>query len=417
MNILICNVGSTSLKYQLFDFSRGERVLASGGAERVGSPAGRFYAKDHTTGEEHSEAAAFPTHREAIERMLAQLIPAVLPSLAELGCVGFKVVHARGVSGVQYLTEDVLSKMAAFNSVAPAHNPPYIAAIRQFRALLPDTPLIGAFETAFHQTMPPEASLYSIPIELSRKYDIHRYGFHGASHEYMSTWVADALGRTDLKLVSCHLGGSGSLCAVKNGRSIDTSMGISLQCGVMHNNRCGDIDPYIIFYLAEECGMTLPEIKTMLQTESGFLGMSGVSGDLRDVEAAANAGNDDALNAILHYAYTVKKYIGSYAAAMGGLDAIVFGGGIGRSSATVRALALSGLEFLGVRLDGEKNRHAVTGSDISMEDSSVRVIVLDTNEELVVARKAKTLLEAKKRLPLEGKLSAKPTDEEETESF
>ena len=326
--------------------------------------------------------------------MLTQLLGGALATLSELSCVGFKVVHARGVSGVQVLTEDVLQKMAAFNSVAPAHNPPYIAAIRQFRDLLPDTPLIGAFETAFHQTMPPEASLYSIPIELSRKYDIHRYGFHGASHEYMSAWVADALDRTDLKLVSCHLGGSGSLCAVKNGQSIDTSMGISLQCGVMHNNRCGDIDPYIIFYLAEECGMTLPEIKTMLQTKSGFLGMSGVSGDLRDVEQAAEAGNDDALNAILHYAYSIKKYIGAYAAAMGGLDAIVFGGGIGRHSPTIRALALSGLEFLGVRLDGEKNRHAVTGSDISMEDSLVRVIVLDTNEELVVARKAKELLEA-----------------------
>ena len=363
MKILICNVGSTSLKYQLFDFSRGERVLASGGAERVGQDVGRFYAKDHMRGDELSEAAAFPTHREAIERMLAQLLGGALASLSELSCVGFKVVHARGVSGVQVLTEDVLQKMAAFNAVAPAHNPPYIAAIRQFRDLLPDTPLIGAFETAFHQTMPPEASLYSIPIELSRKYDIHRYGFHGASHEYMSAWVAD------------------------------TAMGISLQCGVMHNNRCGDIDPYVIFYLAEECGMTLSEIKTMLQTKSGFLGMSGVSGDLRDVEQAAEAGNDDALNAILHYAYNIKKYIGAYAAAMGGLDAIVFGGGIGRHSPTIRALALSGLEFLGVRLDGEKNRHAVGGVDICLPDSKVRVFVVDTNEELIVARKAAALLE------------------------
>ena len=393
MNILICNVGSTSLKYQLFDFSRGERVLASGGAERVGSPAGRFYAKNLLTGEELSEAAAFPTHREAIERMLAQLIPAVLPSLAELGCVGFKVVHARGVSGVQYLTEDVLSKMAAFNSVAPAHNPPYIAAIRQFRALLPDTPLIGSFETGFHQTIPPEAALYSIPIEISRKYDIHRYGFHGASHEFMSTWVAEAMERTDLKLVSCHLGGSGSICAVKNGKSVDTSMGLSLQCGIMNNNRCGDIDPYIIFYLAEEAGMTLAEIKDMLQTKSGFYGMSGgISNDLRDIEQAAEDGNDDAANAIAAYTYSIRKYIGAYAAAMGGLDAIVFGGGIGRNSAAVRALSLAGLGFLGVRLDGEKNRHAFGGRDISMDGSPVRVFVLDTDEEIVVARKAAALL-------------------------
>lgn len=393
MKILICNVGSTSLKYQLFDLSQGERVLASGGAERVGADVSRFYARNRLTGDEISEQSAFPTHREAIERMLTQLLDGILAGLDELSCVAFKVVHARGVSGVQYLTEDVLAKMAAFNSVAPAHNPPYIAAIRQFRTLLPNTPLIGSFETGFHQTIPPEASLYSIPIEISRKYDIHRYGFHGASHEFMSTWVADAMERDDLKIVSCHLGGSGSICAVQNGISIDTSMGLSLQCGVMNNNRCGDIDPYIIFYLAEEAGMTLAEIKDMLQTKSGFYGMSGgISNDLRDIEQAADDGNDDAANAIAAYAYSIKKYIGSYAAAMGGLDAIVFGGGIGRNSPTVRALSLSGLGFLGIELDGEKNRHAFGGRDISMPDSPVRIFVLDTDEEIIVARKAAAFL-------------------------
>lgn len=393
MKILICNVGSTSLKYQLFDMDGTIRVLASGGAERVGTAEGRFYARNRLTGEEISEQATFASHREAIERMLPELQRGILHSLDELSCVAFKVVHARGVSGVQYLTEDVLEKMAAFNSVAPAHNPPYIAAIRQFRALLPDTPLIGSFETGFHQTIPPEAALYSIPIEISRKYDIHRYGFHGASHEFMSTWVAEAMERTDLKLVSCHLGGSGSICAVKNGKSVDTSMGLSLQCGIMNNNRCGDIDPYIIFYLAEEAGMTLAEIKDMLQTKSGFYGMSGgISNDLRDIEQAAEDGNDDAANAIAAYTYSIRKYIGAYAAAMGGLDAIAFGGGIGRNSAAVRALSLAGLGFLGVRLDGEKNRHAFGGRDISMDGSPVRVFVLDTDEEIVVARKAAALL-------------------------
>ncbi len=393
MKILICNVGSTSLKYQLFEMER-EQVLQSGGVERVGAKAGRFYAKNHQTGAQTDESAAFATHREAISRMLAELASGALDSLDELSCVGFKVVHAKGVSGVQLLTDSVLQKMADFNSVAPAHNPPYLAAIRQFRALVPNTPLIGAFETAFHQTMPPEAYLYSIPVELSRRHAIRRYGFHGASHEYMSSWVADVMDDTPgLRLISCHLGGSGSLCAVKNGKSVDTSMGLSLQCGVMNNNRCGDIDPYIIFYLVEECGMTLAEVKTMLQTESGFYGMSGgVSNDLRDVERAAENGNDDAATAILSYCYSIKKYIGSYAAAMGGLDAIVFGGGIGRHSATVRALSLSGLEFLGIRLDGEKNRHAVGGTDISLPEAKVRVFVVDTNEELVVARKAAALL-------------------------
>ena len=397
MKILICNAGSTSLKFQLFSMP-DEAVLAAGRIERVGAPRGGLFTYDAGDGRAFRDEAFVALNYEAgIRAFLDKLTDARLGAIGgveEIDFVGFKTVLSRGFYGTHVLDEAVLRGMEEYMTVAPAHNKHYLEAIRTFEKVLPDTPRIGAFETAFHQTMPPEASLYSIPIELSRKYDIHRYGFHGASHEYMSAWVADALDRTDLRLVSCHLGGSGSLCAVKNGQSIDTSMGISLQCGVMHNNRCGDIDPYIIFYLAEECGMTLSEIKTMLQTKSGFLGMSGVSGDLRDVEQAAEAGNDDALNAILHYAYNIKKYIGSYAAAMGGLDAIVFGGGIGRHSPTIRALALSGLEFLGVRLDGEKNRHAVTGSDISMEDSPVRVIVLDTNEEIVVARKAKELLEA-----------------------
>ena len=392
MKVLICNVGSTSLKYKLFDMET-ESVLASGVAERVGSNMGRFIVT--SPGTPVQEDVAFPSHKEAIERMLRELLSGVLGSLSELSCVGFKVVHAKGVSGVQFLTDDVLQKMEDFNTVAPAHNPPYLAAIRQFRALLPETPLIGAFETAFHQTMPPEAYLYSLPAELCRRHAIRRYGFHGASHEYLSTWVSEAMERNDLKIVSCHLGGSGSLCAVKDGKSIDTTMGLSLQCGVMHNNRCGDIDPFIIFYLAEDLGMSLDEIKHLLQKESGFYGMSGgVSNDLRDVEAAANAGNEDALNAILSYCYSIKKYIGAYAAAMGGLDVIVFGGGIGLRSATVRAMSLAGLEFLGVRLDGQKNRTAVSGTDISLPGSPVRIFVVETDEEIVVARKAAGLLQA-----------------------
>lgn len=307
MNILICNVGSTSLKYQLFRMPE-ELVLASGGAERVGAGEGRFYAKTHENGALTDESAVFPTHREAIARMLRQLTDTVLPDLSALDCVGFKVVLAKGISGVQVLTDNVLSSMEAFSSIAPAHNPPYLAAIRQFRALLPGTPLIGAFETAFHRTMPPEAYYYSIPIEISRNYDIRRNGFHGASIEYMTEWTQERMEREDLKLVVCHLGGSGSICAVKNGKSLDTSLGLTLQCGTMHNNRCGDIDPYIIFYLVESCGMTLEEVKQMLQTRSGLYGMSGGAGcDLRDVQAAAEAGNEDAELAIRAYCYSIKN--------------------------------------------------------------------------------------------------------------
>jgi len=394
MNILICNVGSTSLKYQLFDMDHQEQVLAAGGAERVGAAKSVFYHKSSINGSSIREEMVFPTHKEAISAMLRHLLDGCIGTLDDIACVGFKVVHAKGVTGVQYLTDDVLQAMADFNSVAPAHNPPYIAAIRQFRELMPDTPLIGSFETAFHANMPPEAYLYPIPLELSKTHAIRRYGFHGASLEYLSTWTAEAMGRTDLKLVACHLGGSGSLCAVKNGISIDTTMGLSLQCGVLQNNRIGDMDPYVIFYLVEECGMTLEEVKTMLQSKSGLLGLSGgVSNDLRDIQEAADAGNEDCANALKAYAYGMKKYIGAYTAAMGGLDAIVFGGGIGRNSPVIRAMALEGLECLGVRLDADKNRSAVGGSDISADGSTVRIYVVDTNEEIVVARKAKNLLE------------------------
>ncbi|MBQ6798798.1 MAG: acetate/propionate family kinase [Oscillospiraceae bacterium] len=387
MNILICNVGSTSLKYQLFAMEDGERVIAAGGAERVGAAKSLFYRTEE--GKKVQEECVFPTHREAIQKMLS-----CLPAEETVDCVGFKVVHAKGVTGVQELNDGVLAAMEAFNSVAPAHNPPYLAAIRQFRALMPGVPLIGSFETAFHANMPPEASLYSIPWELTERHAIHRYGFHGASHEYMTTWAAEKTGRSDLKLISCHLGGSGSLTAVDSGRSIDTTMGLSLQCGVMQNNRIADIDPYIIFYLVEECGMTLEEVKVMLQTKSGLLGMSGVSNDLRDVEEAAAAGNERAANAVRAYTYGIKKYIGSYAAALGGLDVITFGGGIGRNSATVREQALAGLGIFGVELDPEKNRNAKGGDDISRGGSRVRIFVVDTNEEIVVARKAAKLLRA-----------------------
>lgn len=393
MNILICNVGSTSLKYQLFDMDANEKVLAAGGAERVGASQSSFYHTNKLSGEAYRKDAIFPTHGEAITAMLEALLDGCIASVDEISCVGFKVVHAKGVTGVQYLTEDILQAMADFNSVAPAHNPPYISAIRQFQKIMPGTPLIGSFETAFHANMPAEAYLYPIPLDLSKQYAIRRYGFHGASLEYLSSWTSEKLGRKDLKLVCCHLGGSGSLCAVKNGISIDTTMGMSLQCGVLQNNRIGDMDPYIIFYLAEECGMSLSEIKTMLQTKSGLYGMSGgVSNDLRDIQEAADAGNEDCANAVKAYAYGIKKYIGAYIAAMGGIDAVVFGGGIGRNSPSVRALALENLEYFGIKLDQEKNECAIGGDNIAVSDSAVSIFVVDTNEEIIVARKAKDLL-------------------------
>ena len=392
MTILICNVGSTSLKYRLFDMDDGERVLASGGAERVGTEKSEFYSRPGEKGAENRVKCPMPTHREAIEAMLRALRDA---GIGDVSCVGFKVVHAKGVTGVQYLTDDVLAAMAAFNTVAPAHNPPYIAAIRQFRALMPGVPLIGSFETGFHAQMPPKAYLYSIPAEVSERYAIRRYGFHGASHEYITDWVSERMGTRDLNLISCHLGGSGSITAVKGGVSVDTSLGLSLQCGNPHNNRIGDIDPYIIFYLVEACGMTLQEVRTMLETKSGLYGLSGgLSNDLRDIEQAAAAGEERAKNALEVYAYSVKKYIGSYVAALGGVQALAFAGGIGRNSAAVRRLALEGLACMGFKLDENRNEANLAGSDISRDSSAVRIWLVDTNEEIVVARKARALLQS-----------------------
>ncbi|MBP3941333.1 MAG: acetate/propionate family kinase [Christensenellaceae bacterium] len=398
MKILICNVGSTSLKYKLFDmdanggntFPAAEKVLATGKAERVGTEKSVFQHNSGALTQEH-----FPTHREAIMKMMESLLADTITSMDEIACVGFKVVHAKGVTGVQYLTEDVLSAMADFNSVAPAHNPPYIAAIRQFRELMPKTPLIGSFETGFHATMPPEAYLYSIPVELSKKYALRRYGFHGASHEYVTGFVSADMKNENIRLVSCHLGGSGSLAAVKNGKCMDTTLGLSLQCGVMHNNRIGDIDPYVLVYMMRDLGMDLDEVCKTLEKKSGFLGMSGVSGDLRDVELAAEEGNEDAKNAIASYAYSIKKTIGSYAAAMNGLDAIAFAGGIGENSSSVRSAALKDMEYLGIKIDEEKNKASIPNSLISTGDSKVKVYIVATNEEIIVARKAAALLAQK----------------------
>jgi acetate kinase len=394
MKILVCNVGSTSLKYRLFDLASGEETLSEGRMERVGTQAGAWMHKD-ADADAVKQTLPIPDYATGIRLMQEALLAKTLDSMESLDCVAFKVVHAQGVTGVQLLDERVLSAMAAFNTVAPSHNPPYIAAIRQFQQALPNTPMIGSFETGFHATMPPKAYLYSVPISLYKEHAIRRYGFHGASHEYVTTRTTELMGRTDFKLISCHLGGSGSLCAVVNGKSVDTNLGFSLQCGIMHNNRCGDIDPYIPIYLMKDFGYTLEQIETMLNKQSGLLGMSGVSNDLRDVETAAGAGNEDAQNAVESYCYQIQKQIGAYAAAMGGVDAISFAGGIGENSALVREQVLNGLTFMGVSLDLEKNQTAKPDCELTGVGSRVRIFAVATNEEIVVARKAKAYLETR----------------------
>jgi len=394
MKILVCNVGSTSLKYRLFDLTSGEETLSEGRMERVGTQSGAWMHKDADR-DAVKQTLPIPDYATGIRLMQEALLARALENMEALDCVAFKVVHAQGVTGVQLLDEPVLSAMTAFNTVAPSHNPPYIAAIRQFQQALPNTPMIGSFETGFHATMPPKAYLYSVPISLYKEHAIRRYGFHGASHEYVTTRTTELMGRSDFKLISCHLGGSGSLCAVVNGKSVDTNLGFSLQCGIMHNNRCGDIDPYIPIYLMKDFGYSLAQIETMLNKESGLLGMSGVSNDLRDVEAAAEAGNEDAQNAVDSYCYQIQKQIGSYAAAMGGVDAISFAGGIGENSALVRKQVLEGLAFMGVSLDLNKNETAKPDCELTGTGSRVRIFAIATNEEIVVARKAKAYLEAR----------------------
>ncbi|MEA4822067.1 MAG: acetate/propionate family kinase [Erysipelotrichales bacterium] len=391
MKILVCNVGSTSLKYQLIDMDDNEKSLCIGKVERVGSQNG-IYSHNDINGLNFKKEMPISNHGIAIEYMIETLKKGLIKSLEEISCIGFKVVHAKGVSGVQELNENVLKAMADFNSIAPAHNPPYISAIRQFKKIVPTIPLIGSFETGFHQTMEPKAYLYPIDRNISEKYSIRRYGFHGASHEYLANKVSEYMGKKKIKVITCHLGGSASICAINDGKSVDTTLGFSLQCGIMHNNRCGDIDPYIIFYLMDEAKMSEDEIKLMLNKNSGLYGMSHISNDLRDIEIEASKGNIDAINTIEKYCYDITKYIGAYIASLGGVDAIVFSGGIGENSSLVREKVLENLEFLGIKIDKDLNRFAKCDAKISSKDSKVEIYIIATNEEIIIARKAKEYL-------------------------
>ncbi len=389
MLILACNVGSTSLKYRLYRLGEAEEELAFGHFEGIGRASGR--AKQQAGDRALAEDRPRPGYGEAITAMLDFLGEAGLLPGGRPDCVAFKVVAALRVSGVQELTEEVLRAMEAFNTLLPAHNPPYVAAVRQFRKLMPGVPLIGSFETGFFQSMKEEAYLYPLPLELL-EHGVRKNGAHGASHEYVTRWMARETGRDNLKLISCHLGGSSSMAAVSGGQAVDTTLGLSLQSGLPHNNRAGDTDPCLGIYLQESLGYTLDEVKKLYSGKSGLLGLSGFSGELWEIEAAAQAGNQRAQTALDVYCYSIRKYVGSFAAALGGLDAIAFTGGIGQNSAHVRAQALCGLEFLGVRLDGAKNAAAKPGSLISKADSGVLVYVVATNEEIIIARKARDFL-------------------------
>ena len=387
MLILVCNVGSTSLKYKLFDMPAAE-VLAEGKTERVGRSDAIFSYRNRRNGfAEKLEGISVPGYAEGIRLFLRYLLgeeSGALKSMDELEAVGFKTVLAKGYYGVHELTEEVLAAMEAYVPVAPAHNPPYIEAIRVFRSLLPDKRMVGCFETAFHTSIPLARRLYALPYEWYERYGICRLGYHGASHGYIARQIRARAGER-FKLISCHMGGSGSICAIEDGKSVDTSFGFSLQTGIPHANRAGDLDAYVIPFLLSQ-GLSMEEILEGIGKKGGLLGISGLSNDLRDIEAAAREGNARAALAIDAFCEAVIRYIGAFTAELGGMDYLVFTGGIGENSVLVREKVCSRLACLGVKFDAAANRDLQGEGTISAPDSPVTVLVLPTNEELGIAR-------------------------------
>lgn len=390
MKVLIINCGSSSLKYQLFNMD-DKSVMARGLVERIGLENGML--KHQPAGKEKVEISEkIPNHRVAVKMMLDALLDkehGVIKDVSEISAVGHRVVHgAEKFSGSVRITDEVMAVLKECVSIAPLHNPPNIIGIEAARELLPDVPMVGVFDTAFHQTMPNYAYIYGVPYEMYEKYSIRRYGFHGTSHRYVSMRAAEFLNKPieDLKMVTLHLGNGSSISAVKNGKSIDNSMGFTPLDGIVMGTRSGSIDPTIVCFIMEKEGITSPEkMNDYLNKKCGVLGISGVSSDFRDVEEAASAGNERAKLALDVFAYQAKKYIGSYAAAMNGLDAIVFTGGIGENSITMRKKICEGMDYFGIKIDDVKNNVRGKEANISADGSKTSVLVIPTNEELMIA--------------------------------
>jgi acetate kinase len=392
MKILVANLGSTSFKYRLFDMT-DERQLARGGVERIGADSSPCLVE--IGGARQELTASVPDHAAAVRKCLEQLTDkerGCLDDAGEVAAIGFKAVHAGAVSGVQHVTPDLLAAMERMNRVAPAHNPPYIAAMRLLSERLPNIPLVAAFETGFHATIPDRLRYYAAPHEWAEKYQIRRYGFHGASHRYIATRTAQLLGRDDLRVISCHLGGSSSLCAIRAGKSVATSMGMSPQSGLPNNNRAGDFDAFAIPVVMQASGKSMDEVLDDLAERGGLLGLSGASGDVRDLEQAAAAGNERAKLALDVFITSVRHYLGAYLVELAGADVIVFTGGIGENSQTVREAVCRDLEFVGVALDANLNATAKGEARVSAADSRIQIWIMPTNEELIVARQCKQLL-------------------------
>ena len=395
MKVLVVNCGSSSLKYQLFNME-DESVLAKGLVERIGIE-GSILNHQPTGKGKIPLTADIKNHTIAIKMVLDALTDkehGVVASIDEIDAIGHRVVHgAEKFSDSVLITPAVMDALEEFVELAPLHNPPNISGINACEEIMPSVPQVGVFDTAFHQTMPKHAFLYGLPYEAYEKYGVRRYGFHGTSHKYVSQRVAELMGKhmTNLRIITCHLGNGASIAAVKNGKSIDTSMGFTPLQGLVMGTRCGDIDPAITQYLMKKLNMTPEQVDTYLNKKSGVLGLSGVSSDFRDLEEASAKGNERAQLAIDVFAYTVRKYIGSYVAAMGGVDAIVFTAGLGENSSHMRDYICNGLEYLGTRIDHTRNNVRGQEQEISVEGSKVKIFVVPTNEELMIARDTKTI--------------------------
>ncbi|MBN2007865.1 acetate/propionate family kinase [candidate division KSB1 bacterium] len=384
MKILIANPGSTSYKCKLLSVPEYETVFQAT-VERIGDANG-IYTWQWGNETSNRNELHITDYNAAVSLTLHSLQERI--AIEGLSAIGFKVVLARYITGCVELSDIVLDAMKTYQPLAPVHTDAYLTAIHAFAQVMPDIPRIGLFETAFHSEIPPEAYLYGIPYEMYEKYGIRKYGFHGASHRYVAEYIQNhyAADMDDVRIISCHLGGSSSVCAIRNGASVDTSMGMSPQCGLLNAKRVGDLDPFALLYLMEQEQLTIDATRELLNTRGGVLGISGISGDVRDVESAMKKGHEQALYAFKAFAYAVKRYIGEYLAVLNGTDYIVFTAGIGQRSPVMRAEILKDMDQLGIILDGLRNDSVDNEGLISTDDSPVKLIVIPTNEELVVAR-------------------------------
>ncbi len=397
MKVLVINCGSSSLKYQLID-SKTEEVLAKGLCERIGID-GSMITHQPAGGEKKTEEIPMPDHTEAVKLVIERLTDekvGVIASLDEIGAVGHRIVHGgESFAGSVVIDENVLNAIKECSDLAPLHNPANLIGIDSCRKIMPNVPMVAVFDTAFHQTMPKKAYLYGLPYEYYEKYKVRRYGFHGTSHDFVSKRAAEILGkdRKDLRIIVCHMGNGASVSAVKYGESVDTSMGLTPLEGLIMGTRSGDLDPAIIGFLAEKENLTASEVIDICNKKSGIYGMTGISSDFRDLLKAIQEGNEQAKVVRDAYAYRVGKYIGAYTAAMGGVDVIVFTAGIGENNSMIRGCIGEYMEFLGTKIDEEKNKVAGEEAIISTDDSKVTVMVVPTNEELAIARETVRLTE------------------------